>query len=77
MKEYYVYIVASLSKKIYTGVTNDLARRVYEHKHKVVSGFTSQYHIGRLVYYETHRSILDAITREKRLRLGAERRSWP
>lgn len=67
-KQYYVYIVASLSKRLYTGVTNNLERRVYEHKQKEVEGFTKQYHIGRLVYYETHRNVQDAIRREKQVK---------
>ena len=68
MKQYYVYIVASLSKRLYTGITNDLERRVYEHKNKLVEGFTKRYHIGRLVYYETYRDVRDAIAREKEIK---------
>jgi len=52
MPEYFVYIMANRSGTLYTGVTNDLQRRVYEHKHKLVLGFTSQYNIDRLVYFE-------------------------
>ena len=68
MKQYYVYIMASLSKRLYTGVTNHLERRVYEHKHKLVEGFTKRYHIGRLVYFETFREIGQAISREKEIK---------
>ncbi len=68
MRQYYVYIMASLSRRLYTGVTNNLARRVFEHKTKKVDGFTKRYHIGRLVYYETHRYILNAIRREKEIK---------
>lgn len=68
MRAYYVYIVASLSRRLYTGVTNNLARRVYEHKKKRIDGFTKRYHIGRLVYYEPHRDIRQAIAREKQIK---------
>ena len=65
MSDYYVYIVASFSKRLYVGVTNDLVRRVYQHKHGELDGFTKRYRIGRLVYYEVHRDIREAIKREK------------
>ncbi len=65
MHEYYVYIMASASRVLYTGVTNDLERRVWEHKHKLVPGFTSKYNVTRLVYYEEFDRIQDAIAREK------------
>ena len=52
MRTYYVYIMASRSRVLYTGVTNDLARRVYEHKRSLTPGFTSRYRITRLVYFE-------------------------
>ncbi len=52
MPEYFVYILASRSRTLYTGVTNDLGRRVYEHKHKLVRGFATKYNIDRLVYFE-------------------------
>lgn len=67
-KEYYVYMVTNKSRTLYTGVTNDLMRRVYEHKHKLVSGFTSRYNIQFLVYYETTSSIYSAIEREKQIK---------
>jgi len=66
--EYYVYIVTNSSWTLYTGVTNDLARRVWEHKHGTVKGFTSRYRIGKLVYYETFDDIRDAIAREKQIK---------
>jgi putative endonuclease len=53
---------------LYTGVTNDLQRRVYEHKHKLVPGFTSKYNITRLVYYEVANDVEAAIRREKRIK---------
>ena len=49
MSEYYVYIMTNRSRSLYAGVTNDLERRVYEHKHKLIEGFTSKYNITKLV----------------------------
>lgn len=68
MKQYYIYIMASKSRTIYIGVTGNLERRVYEHKHKLVPGFTSKYNITRLVYYEQTNDIHMAIQREKELK---------
>ena len=66
---YYVYILASkLGGTLYVGVTNDLVRRVFEHKSKFVPGFTRKYDVVRLVYYEQHDDIEIAIQREKRLK---------
>jgi putative endonuclease len=68
MRTYYVYIMASRSRVLYTGVTNDLARRVDEHKRGVPPGFTSTYRITRLVFFEEFPDIRDAIAREKQLK---------
>ncbi|RMG29357.1 MAG: GIY-YIG nuclease family protein [Methanobacteriota archaeon] len=68
MGKYYVYIMASKSRTLYTGVTNNLFRRVYEHKHKLLEGFTKRYNITRLVYYEKYDYIWDAIRREKQIK---------
>jgi|SRR5579885_3662489 putative endonuclease len=68
MKHYYVYIMANRSKILYTGVTNDLQRRVYEHKHHMIEGFTSKYHITRLVYFEETSDVNAALTREKQIK---------
>ncbi len=68
MKQYYVYIMANHSRTLYTGVTNDLERRVYQHKRGLIPGFTSKYNIDRLVYFETGRSIRGAIAREKEIK---------
>ncbi len=68
MKQFYVYIMASQSGVLYTGITNDIERRVYEHKHKLVPGFTSKYNVERLVYCEDHRTARDAIAREKSIK---------
>ena len=67
-KEYHVYIMTNKSRTLYTGVTNDLMRRVYEHKNKLVKGFTSNYNIQFLVYYEVSSSIHIAIEREKQIK---------
>ena len=67
-KEYYVYIMTNKSRTLYTGVTNDLMRRVYEHKNKTVKGFTSKYNIRYLGYFETTLSVYSAIEREKQIK---------
>jgi putative endonuclease len=68
-RTYYVYIVASgLGGTLYIGVTNDLIRRVYEHRNKLAPGFTQRYGVGRLVYYEAFDDVEAAITREKQLK---------
>jgi putative endonuclease len=66
--EYYVYIVTNKSWTLYTGVTNNLEWRLWEHKYKSTKGFTSRYRIGKLVYYETFGDIRDAIAREKQIK---------
>jgi putative endonuclease len=69
MKNYYVYILASQRNgTLYIGVTNDLIKRVWEHKNKVADGFTKKYGVDRLVYFETTESIESAISREKQLK---------
>ena len=68
MNQYYVYIMTNRSKTLYTGVTNDLMRRVYEHKNKMIDGFTKKYHIAKLVYYEETNDIQVAISREKQIK---------
>ncbi len=66
---YYVYILASrIGGTLYIGVTNDLVRRVYEHRSKVTDGFTKDYDVWRLVYYEQFEDVEAAIRREKRLK---------
>jgi putative endonuclease len=68
VRTYYVYIMASRSRVLYTGVTNNLTRRVSEHKRGLVSGFTRKYRIARLVYFEEFADIRDAIAREKEIK---------
>jgi putative endonuclease len=68
MKQYYVYIMTNKSRTLYTGVTNDLERRVYEHKQKLIPSFTAKYNIDRLVYFEATEDIYAAISREKQIK---------
>ncbi|MEW6353814.1 MAG: GIY-YIG nuclease family protein [Pseudomonadota bacterium] len=68
MNEYYVYIMTSRSGTLYVGVTNNLERRVFEHKNKLVPGFTAKYNINRLVYFESTPDVNAAIAREKQIK---------
>ena len=68
MGDYYVYILSNHSGTLYVGVTNDLERRVAEHKAKLVSGFTSRYNIDLLLYYETTVDVRSALAREKQIK---------
>ncbi|MBF8264456.1 MAG: Excinuclease ABC C subunit domain protein [Dehalococcoidia bacterium] len=71
-REYYIYILAnSTNVAVYTGVTNDLKRRVWEHKEKFVMGFAEKYDIDKLVYYEMFGDPEEAILREKQLKAGS------
>ena len=66
---YYVYIMTNYSNKVlYTGVTNNLERRVYEHRNKLISGFTEKYNVNKLIYYESTTDVKAAITREKQIK---------
>lgn len=68
MKQYYVYIMTNNSRTLYTGVTDNLVRRVYEHKSKLVEGFTRKYNITRLLYYEITSDVRAALCREKQIK---------
>jgi putative endonuclease len=68
MKHYYVYIMTNKSRTLYTGITNDLVRRIFEHKYKLVEGFAKKYNITRLVWYEEFNNARDAIECEKRIK---------
>ena len=68
MRIYHVYLMASRSRVLYTGVTNNLARRVNEHKRGLIPGFTSRYRVTRLVYFEEFADVRDAIVREKEIK---------
>ncbi len=70
-KSAYIYILTNKNNDVlYIGVTSDLTKRIWEHKNKVVDGFTKKYNLDKLVYYEAGESITDAIKREKQLKLA-------
>ncbi|RJP79684.1 MAG: GIY-YIG nuclease family protein [Candidatus Zixiibacteriota bacterium] len=74
-KKYFVYIVTNLTHSVlYTGVTSDLVKRVNQHKHKLLPGFTSQYRVDRLVYFEGFDNPEFAIGREKQIKGGSRRK---
>ena len=85
-RSYFTYIMTNRSGTLYVGMTNDLVRRVWEHKHALVPGFTSRYRIDRLVYYETYSHPRNAIAREKEIKgwlrakkvalIEAQNRKW-
>lgn len=67
--QYYVYLLTNWNDRvIYTGVTNDLQRRLYEHKQELADGFTKRYHVHKLVYFETTSDVRAAIEREKQIK---------
>lgn len=69
MNTYYVYMLTTWNNTaLYTGVTNNLKRRIYEHKHKAVEGFTQKYNINKLVYFESTSDVKSAIAREKEIK---------
>ena len=71
-KQYHVYIVTNPQNNVlYTGVTNNLVKRIWEHKNKLISGFTSKYNVNKLVYYEVFEDINEAIAREKQIKGGS------
>ena len=75
MRQYCVYIVTNKSNRVlYTGVTNDLRRRTYENKHKLVKGFTSRYNIMKLIYYDMTEDVHEAIKREKQIKAGSRKK---
>ena len=67
-KQYYIYILTNNSNTLYIGVTNNLVRRLYEHKNKLVRGFTAKYNLNKLIYFEIYDEILLALNREKELK---------
>lgn len=68
MKRYWVYILSNHRRVLYVGMTNNLARRVYEHRNKLTEGFTSKYNVTQLVYYEETNDVMAAIEREKQIK---------
>ena len=74
-KQSYIYIMTNYNQTtLYVGVTNNLIRRVYEHKNKLVEGFTKKYNLTKLVYYEVFENIEDAILREKQIKAGSRQK---
>jgi putative endonuclease len=74
-KKYYIYIMTNKNNAVlYTGVTNNLIKRVYEHREKLVEGFTKRYNINKLVYYEEFSEILCAIQIEKQIKAGSRQK---
>ena len=74
-RQYYVYILANKGNTVlYTGVTNDLRRRAYEHREKLINGFTQKYNVNKLVYYELFDDPANAISREKQIKAGPRRK---
>ena len=74
-KEFYVYIMTNKWATVfYTGITNNLERRVFEHKNKIFKGFTAKYEINQLVYYETYGTAEEAICREKQIKAGSRKK---
>ena len=70
-KQYYVYIATNKrNTTLYTGVTDNVIKRIYQHKNKLIEGFTSKYNINKLVYYETFDDPENAILREKQIKVG-------
>lgn len=68
MKQYFVYILSSISGVLYVGVTNNLKKRVWEHKVKATAGFVERYNVNKLIYFEQRRDVLSVIGREKQLK---------
>jgi len=74
-KVYFVYIITNKKHSVlYTGVTNNLIKRIYGHKNKVVKGFSEKYNVNKLVYYEVFDSIKTAIMREKQIKAGRRKK---
>jgi putative endonuclease len=74
MNRYYVYIMTSPTGTLYTGTTNNLERRVYEHKQKLIEGFTKKYNVTRLVYFEETGDVHAALAREKQIKRWVRRK---
>lgn len=70
-KQYYIYIMTNKTNSVlYTGVTNDLKKRVYQHREKLTEGFTKKYNVNKLVYFEIFKDVRSAISREKQIKGG-------
>jgi len=76
-REYYVYILTNVHRTVlYTGVTNDLLRRMTEHREQRVEGFTKRYNVTRLVFFESFPDASTAIEREKKIKAGSRKKKW-
>lgn len=74
-KTYYIYIITNKNNNVlYTGVTNNLIRRIYEHKGKIIKGFSSKYNLNKLVYFENTNDVREAIKREKQIKGGSRKK---
>ncbi len=74
-QQYYVYIITNKNHRVlYTGVTNNLIRRIYEHKNKLVDGFSKKYKLTKLVYFEIYDDAENAILREKQIKAGSRKK---
>lgn len=72
--QYYVYILTNQRNSVlYTGATSDLEKRIYEHKSKIIAGFTKKYNVNKVVYYEIFNNIDEAIKREKQIKSGSRK----
>ena len=75
MKNYFVYILTNTNNKVlYTGMTNSLMRRVWEHKAKMIGGFAKKYNVDKLVYFESFNNPSEAIRREKQIKAGSRKK---
>jgi len=68
MKQYFVYIMSNKSRRLYVGITSKLFGRIFDHKNKIIPGFTSRYKFDMLVYYEEYSQVMSAIAREKEIK---------
>ena len=74
-RQFFVYILTNQRRTVlYTGVTNDLKKRGYQHRHKLIPGFTSRYNVDKLVYYEVFEDAYNAISREKQIKGGSRQK---
>lgn len=74
-KSYYIYIITNINNYVlYVGVTNDLQRRIYEHKNKLIKGFSEKYNLNKLVYYEIYDDVEQAILREKQIKASSRKK---
>ena len=74
-RQYYVYIITNQNHTVlYTGITNDLNKRIYEHKEKLAKGFSAKYNLNKLVYFQVTEDVISAITREKQIKGGSRKK---